>query len=479
MALPRQIIKPGEKTEEAILPEFFRDLINYLTVVKQRAPNDSKKIILICQKLFVPYTKPFYEKWSDFLEWHSEFIEKYYSFLLSYSGVKILLPHRLLILETLDPDNTLVEQLKEAISPSFFLFTLNKIFRDLSLPLLKNDKRIIHAFLNPITYSDIPTIPTNRQIAELIHSSENTVSRRIDQLINKSILTHAYRVEMARLGYLTSSIIHLENVNQLPSTLEPFCLADVPLDLGEAIGKIKIFQVPQNRNDIILTARAHLNPLYEVTLTKSYIGWNLTGLSIDPNQRWRVLPPIFTSQKWDELVYSEKEMGIEHNLISNEAPLSISITQGKMLDLIRSDGTIPNYHLSQSLGITQKYIKQFYEYFFSNNLIKRLTLLSNIGLNCKVWITLLGSQSMDDFTIIPKIVEHLKFFPFCYLFYNENILESFGRSLLTGVIWIPPTWFVDFYATWILLADHGFVPKINMSQGVIKWGIDIAKTYDT
>ena len=85
---------------------------------------------------------------------------------------------------------------------------------------------------------------------------------------------------------------------------------------------------------------------------------------------------------------------------------------------------------------------------------------------------------MDDFTIIPKIVEHLKFFPFCYLFYNENILESLGRSLLTGLIWIPPTWFVDFYATWILLADHGFVPKINMSQGVIKWGVDIAKTYD-
>ena len=39
------------------------------------------------------------------------------------------------------------------------------------------------------------------------------------------------------------------------------------------------------------------------------------------------------------------------------APLNISMTQAKMLDLIRSDETIPNYHLSQSLGVTQKYIK--------------------------------------------------------------------------------------------------------------------------
>ena len=50
--------------------------------------------------------------------------------------------------------------------------------------------------------------------------------------------------------------------------------------------------------------------------------------------------------------------------------------------------------------------------------------------------------------------------------------------MLTGLLRMPSTWFVDLYEVWTDLIEEGFLPKINISHGTIKWGINIHKTYD-
>ena len=458
--------------------DFINDLIEYFTIIKQHVPDDVNEIIKVCKELYELYTKPFYEKWSsvNLVEWNSEYQKNYYSFILVYIDVKILLPHRLLIFETLQPENNIIEQLKKAQGTNYFFFTLNKIQRGLNLTLLPNDIKIIDVLMNPLIRNRITTLPTNRQIATLTQCSENTISRRLEHLINRAMFTNKYRIDMALLGYYTSAIIHLEHFDDIPPTMEPYCLVDVPIDWGEKVGKIKIFQVPYSRKNLMGEIKDYFNSLYEMTLTKSYIGWNLSGLTTDIDNRWRVLPPIFLGDRWSDTLIAEG-VGIEHNLFNDMTVVKISETQAKMLDLLQVEAT-SNVHLSQTLGVTPKYIQQFYEYFFEQRLIDRFLQIGHVGLDSKVWITLLGSKSDSNFSLLNNIVEHLKFFPFSWIFYNEKNLDLDGKPLLAGVLWIPSSWFVDFYGVWIHLIDLGFVPKINISQGVIKWGSDIQKTYD-
>ncbi|MHA2226254.1 MAG: hypothetical protein ACXAC8_13680 [Candidatus Hodarchaeales archaeon] len=473
----RLFVSGEELTEEGRIQDFIVDFMNYYGIIKQYVPNDVKQVIEICKELYELYTKPFFEKWSDLnlLEWHSDYEKNYYSFLFVSLNSKMILPHRILIYETLSPQTDLLDQLKKAKDPKIFFWRLNKICRGLNLPLLWNDIKIIYTFLDPVIRNKIVSIPTNRQIAEILGCSENTISRRLDLITNKMILSQVYKIDMARIGYQSSAIIHFDNFNDCPPKMGHYCLSDVPIDWGEEIAKIKIFQVPYDRKDIMGEIKDHFNSLYDITLTRSYMGWNLSGLTPEIDNRWKIFPPIFLGESWTDPIISEGA-GIEKNLFNDMTEVKLSQTQVKMLDLLQIEAKA-SVHLAQTLNVTPKYIKQYYDYFHSQNIISRFSILGHLGLDSKVWITLLGTKS-DDFKKLSSIVEHLKCFPFSYLFYNEKNLDNKGRPLLAGLIWIPSSWFIDFYGAWIHLIEDGFVPKINICQGVIKWGIDIYKTYN-
>lgn len=472
------LLEENDLTEETIEHDFMKDLINYISIVERTLPTNTKEIVSICKRLYKRYTQPFYEKWSclNLVEWHSEYEKKFYSFILNYCGTKMLFPHRMIVFKALQPKNTIFNELKKCMDLKSFFFTLNKVVRELNLPLLSNDLKIIETYLNPLIRYKIATIPTNRQMASLIHCSENTVSRRMERLSNKGIITHKYRIDMAQLGYHTSAIIHLDHFDDILPSVEPYCLADVPIDWGKKIGKIKILQVPYSRKRLLRKIKNYFDPLFEVTLTKSYIGWNLSSLTPEVKQRWQILPPIFLGDKWTDSFLTEGP-GVEYNMFNDMTTLKISETQAKMLDLLQTEAS-PKRHLSQTLGVTQKYIQQYYEEFLTRRLIIRFTHIGNVGLRSKVWITILGSRINSGFDLLTNIVEHLKFFPFSYLFYNDNDLDKNGKTLLAGIVWIPPSWFSDFNGAWIRLVDLGFVPKININLGVIKWGINIHNTYD-
>lgn len=457
--------------------EFKADLLEYLNIVKIHATKKIKEISQISKKLFKGYTKPFFDKWSFLtnIQLYSGDKTRNYSFVITYSGTKNILPYNLLAFEALNPKNTILDQLQCSNNIELFFATLNKFLNDLNHQLIKNDLKIIKFFMNPIIQNEIPSIPTNRQIAKSLHISENTVSRRINQLYCNSILHHIYRLNMAKLGYYTSAIIHIENLDSLPMSFEPYCLVDVLLEWGEFMAKIKIFQIPATQKIIFCKIKDYFEPLYEITLTNNYIGWNLNGLTSKTEERWQELPPIFRCDKWTDHQFSGK-LGIEQNLIYNENACKITTTQARMLDLIQNGTVMSKSCLSKKLNVGQKYIKQFYDEFFLKKLVKRFSILSNIGLLSKVWITLLGPRSNSGATLLYNVIEHLKFFPFTYLFYNNYNLDSRGRIMLTGQLWIPSSWFDDFYKVWLDLFDEGVLPKINISQGTIKLGIDIHQT---
>ncbi len=464
---------------EEISHEFIIELLDYLYMVKIHATSKIKEILCICKKLYKEYTQPFCDKWSLLtnIEIYPDNVRKKYSFTLSYSGTNIILPYNLLVFEALNPNNTILDQLKCSTSIESFFNSLNKFLHGLNLPLVKNDLKIIKLFLNPIIRNNIPSIPSNRQIAKALQISENTVSRRINQLYCNSILYHIYRVNMAKLGYYTSAIIHIDHLDLIPQSFNPYCLIDVLIDWGEVIAKLKIFQIPSTQKTVFCKIKDYFKPLYEVTLTKNYIGWNLTGLTSKIEGRWQKLPPIFMCDKWTDHQFS-KAFGVKQNLISNERTFKITNAQAKMLNLIQNGTLMSKSFLSKKINIGQKYIKQFFDCFFSKRLIQRFSILSNTGLQSNVWITLLGPRSNSSIALLYNIIEHLKFFPFIYLFYNDYNLDSGGRVMLTGLLQIPSSWFEDLCTVWFDLMEESFVPKVNINQGKIKWGIDIERTYD-
>ncbi|MFW9854733.1 MAG: hypothetical protein ACFFFG_06715 [Candidatus Thorarchaeota archaeon] len=457
---------------------FFKDLVDYLEIIKRFIPKDANEINKICEKLYKDYTKPFYGKWADLnlISWNSEYNQNYRSFMLEYLSTKILLPHRFLIYLNLQPETDIIDQLKKARSPNSFFFTLNKIQRVLNLPLLRNDVRIITTLTNQLIKDKIPVFPSNRQLARLIRCSENTISRRINYLANRAMFTQKYRVDLAKLGYNSFAIIHKDKFENLPPSFKPFCLADIPIDWGKKVAKIKIFQIPFTNKILLSSIREFYRPVYEIALTKSFLGWNLSGLKPSTADRWKIYPPIFIGEQWSDIVLSE-DSGIEQNLFNDLTALKISKVQAKMLDLLQVEA-IANKHISKTLGITPKYVQEYFELFMETELITRFLQIGHMGLDSKVWITLIGSEGNNDYNLLNNIVEHLKFFPFSWLFYNESKMDTDTRPLLAGLLWFPSSWFVDFYGVWIQLIDHGYIPKVNMRQGVIKWNIEISKTYD-
>ncbi|MFX0120986.1 MAG: hypothetical protein ACFE9A_16490 [Candidatus Hodarchaeota archaeon] len=465
-------------TSEEIGHDFITELLNYLFVVKIHVTTKIKEIHHVCKKLFEDYTQPFCDKWSFLSNVQlSDDISRNYSFVITYSGIKNILPYDLLAFEAINPENTILDQLQCSNNLESFFVTLSKFISKLNLPLIKNDLKIIKFLINPIIRNECPYIPTNRQIAKSLDLSENTVSRRINYLYCNSMFYHIYRINMAKLGYYTSAIIHIDNLDILPLHFEPYCLVDVILDWGECISKLKIFQIPSTQKSVFCKIKDFFDPLYEITLTKNYIGWNLSGLSTKIEERWQKLPPIFICDTWIDHQFSEK-FGVEQSLISNDNIIRITNKQARMLDLIQNGTSLSKIYLSKKLKVGQKYIKQFFDDFFLKRLINRFTILSNIGLQSKVWITLVGPRSRSNVNLLHNIIEHLKLVPFNYLFYNDNNLDLGGRLILTGFLWMPSSWFADFSTSWMKLKDEGFVPKILISQGLIKWGVELEKTYD-
>ncbi len=460
------------------IQSFINDFIEYYSYLKQIKIQKTCEIIQVCDEVFEDHTKPFYDKYSklEFMRWNEGYIQHFSSFVLICKGIKILIPHRLISFELINPLNNLLDQFRKIKTINEFLEIISTIFLNLNLPLLKNDITIIKAFHNPILRKKIASVPTNRELGNILQISENTVSRRLDYLYQTTVLSHIYRIDMAKLGYHSISVVHL-NDSPVPSEIDNYCLMDIPIDLGSKLGRIKVLQLPVSQIAYWNIVTEYLHPLNFITLTRSYIGYNLTGLTCNPEHRWKILPPILKGSSWDDMYVSENT-GVSFNLFKNNSKLKVSVTELKMLNLIQN-GTMTNVHLSETLGVTSKYIKQFFDHFFAEKLIYRFSPLSHIGIDLKIGVTILAPFMESKLPILQRIVNHLKFFPFSFLMYNEFDLDLCGKMFLIGLIRIPSHWITLFFNQWMKLSKYGFIPKLVVEHTNAKWGIDLEKTYTT
>ncbi|WP_455142863.1 hypothetical protein [Candidatus Hodarchaeum mangrovi] len=458
---------------------FIEDFIKYYGIIKHRAKfvDSINDIPILCQDIFEENTRPFYEKWKhhQFIDWNPGYAQDFHSFVLRCGGTKILIPHRLLSYEIINPENRVIEQLKLVETILEFEKNITRILWHLNLPLCKNDIKLIEMFIHPLIKQKIQSIPTNRQLAQLTELSENTISRRLNYLYQKTIVSHLYRVDMAKLGYETVAVIYQEKNNKIDSEIDYYCLLSIPIDWGEYFGKIKVFQIPYHQRMIWQKIKKQYEPHHIITLTKSYIGYDLTGLHPKPNTRWKILPPILDQHQWHDVCIAEGA-GIEMNLFNDMSCCKLSPNEISMLNLIQN-GTLSNTHLSTTLNVTPKYIKQFFRHFFKNKLITRFTTLTHLGLDLKVGIYLLGKEKTSNHSLISKIINHLKFFPFCFLIYTENNVDQTKKMFITGLIRMPSQWIADFAKQWLDLTKEAFIPKLVIEQGMYNWGIDLSKTY--
>ena len=280
---------------------------------------------------------------------------------------------------------------------------------------------------------------------------------------------------MAKLGYETVAVMHQEKNTTIDLEIDPYCLLNIPIDCGESMGKVKVFQIPYQQRSIWQKIKERYTPHHLITLTKSYIGYNLTGLDPQPNNRWTILPPILDHHHWQDSCIAEGA-GIEMNLFNDMSCCKLSQNEIIMLNLIQN-GTMSNIHLSTTLHVTPKYIKQFFRHFFEQKLIKRFTTLAHLGLDLKVGIYLLGKEEAQDYTLLPKIINHLKFFPFTFLLYTESNVDQCNKLFITGLVRMPSQWITDFATQWFDLVKEAFIPKLVIEQGKYNWGINLTRTY--
>jgi DNA-binding Lrp family transcriptional regulator len=348
----------------------------------------------------------------------------------------------------------------------------------MNLSLNSNDLKIISLFASKDFISQFSCFPPQNETAEKLNCSYSTYWRREEKLVNSYVLNCSYRFNPSKLGYETHLLI---SKGESPLESNSYCLADVPFDYGHKMGRLQILQIPIWKQEIYMKFYNSPKKNRLKTLTDAFIGWNLNALTAKPEKRWCQEPPILTHHNWDSSLIGESK-GITYDLTPTFNTPQLNKLEVKVLNTFGKYGARYETVISSQLNVTEKYITEVWKKIFDSKLLHRFAVFSNIGLKVKPWITLQGKlgESNENSRMLKNIIEHLKLFPFSYLYYklHDDEDKSNGGPFLTGLIYLPPHWVTDFSSKWLELSKYGFHPKIDFSRDrVIKWNIDLANTY--
>jgi hypothetical protein len=181
----------------------------------------------------------------------------------------------------------------------------------------------------------------------------------------------------------------------------------------------------------------------------------------------------------DEIVIANSDNGITYDLSPNSNPSTLSSSDVKVLSLFENYGKLKNVDIAKKTGLTEKYIREVWTRISDFDLVRRLPILTNIGLDVKLWISIFGNETKTQNVAIERVIEHLKCFPFTWLFYDHQDLNKRRNSLITGLIYIPSSWVNPFFVKFSKLSDYGFTTQLDMSyhNRDLKWNINLLKTY--
>lgn len=463
------------------LPDnFIKDFIEYWENVKRILAFEGKSIFSwkkrreISRSMYETLTSPFYDKWKHIgrISWIKSYIKAFSSIILNFKGGSMLLPHRLVLYESIKPNNLLLSSLKENPSNTFLERILTTLCGDLNIKLLNSDLKIIQKLSQPGFSKSLDRYPKLKELAYGIRRDVRTVSSRLDHLFQNRILVHLYLVDMARIGYQTMMIIHNKERSEILKNFEPYIVMFFPLSTQDVF--LSILQYPHRDIKAYKKLLEFFNPKDKVKLTAQYMGWNFSGLTRHPNERWELLPPILQDGgNWSKRIIAG-ETGVEFNLDPYYDPLPVTYRQARLLGIIHKLSTMEEDLLAEELKISRAYITADAKKLLKNRVIFRFPLFFNLGLGSWIYFHIHGLTTSRMGGLM-NIIEHLKFFPYVNVFYNLN------DGILAGRVNIPPSWTNRFIFRLTSLPQT--YPKCSCfyyigPETYVPWGFDILGTFD-
>ncbi len=457
--------------------KFILDFIGYWKSVKTFIKPDGKSVISwrkwkeISRKMVDELTRPFFEKWK-----HLEtvyLIEEYYvehsSFVFSLRGNQLLFPYQLILFEAWKSSDSLISSLKKNPSTRVFEKVLNSLFVDLNVRLRKSDYQIIRKLAQPGFSKSLDRFPKLKELAYGTRQDVRTVSNSLKYLFQHNVLSLIYLVDMARIGYQTELIFHKKS--KILTNLEPYIAHSFPLTTHG--GFSTVIQYPYRDTSAYLNLIEFFDSEDKVQMHFFYRGWNFGGFTQNPDERWKLKPPLLeVGGNWNtQLIVGE--IGIEFNLnpLYNSYPLSYR--EGRLLGLVHKHSAMAEENLVKQLQVSRSYIAEDWKKLLRNSIIFRYPVFSNIGLGSKVHFCIRINSSKTGG--IRNILEHLKFFPYVEMIYN---LEE---GIVVGKVKIPLSWTNDFIYRLSDLRDNYQEYSYYYYIGpdvYAPWAFDILGTFD-
>ncbi|MFX0123896.1 MAG: hypothetical protein ACFFAE_09680 [Candidatus Hodarchaeota archaeon] len=434
-------LEGGKQTELISLKlplDFITDFNEYWESVKRiirpggKSSISWKKWKIISQDMLETLTLPFYDKWKHLerIKWIKAYIKSFSSITLQFKGASILLPKQLILYEAKRPNNLLLSNLKENPTNENLERVLLHLFEDLNIRLLKSDLQILQKLAQPGFSKSLDRYPKLKELAYGIRRDARTVSSRLDFLFQHQILSLIYLVDMARIGYQTILLFHKKERSDILNYIEPYIVMFFPLSPHDSFATI--FQYPFNDIKSYKQIVEFFDKRVEVTMKGQYHGWNFSGLTKNPKDRWRLFPPILQDGgNWSkQLIIGD--VGFEFNLDPCYDPYPLTYRQGQLLGIIHKMSTMEEDFLAKQLNIGRAYITADVKELLRNHLISRFPIFSNLGLGSCIHFCVRGLPIESGGLM--NFLEHLKFFPYVNVFFDQN------TGTLIGLVNIPQSW---------------------------------------
>ena len=427
----------------------------------------------LAEKMYIDYTLPFYEKWKhlDHLRYVESYATKYSSLLLHMDGRNILIPRKLILHEANTPEGEVYEQLQKKPSLEQLRKTLFQVTRDYNFSIRKTDLKILQKLANPNFSKSLDKFPKLRELAYGTRQDVRTITSRLNYLMDCSILSMYYSVDMGKIGYQTAVFLHDVKVQEIPKEIREYVFYNFPVPYLQKF--VAIVQYPYTSSDIIsrLESSFHISSGAFTTATKLYRNWNLGGLTPNREDRWKLRPPLLQpGGSWKrELIVGN--IGQEYNLDPEYDYYQLTSSEAELLGLIHQYSTMDDKSLEKQLNRSRKSINSDWTNLLRNKIINRFPTFAHLGLGSWVFFLISNIPKAD----IRIILQHVKFFPFTNIFYNEN------KGLMVGVVSIPLDWthtllyrFASLYAE---------IPKVKVSYYIgpdiiTRWSMNIKATFD-
>ncbi|PWI47739.1 hypothetical protein CEE45_10175 [Candidatus Heimdallarchaeota archaeon B3_Heim] len=458
---------------------FIGDFLNIWSNIRVLMHSEQHKYQLwrnwgdLAEKIFLEFTLPFYQKWKhlDYIQFVESYATRFHSVLFHMDGINVLIPRKLIIYEANTREGEIYEQLQNKPSLENFRKVIFQLTRDYNFSLRKTDVKIIQKLANPNFSKSLDKFPKLKELAYGTRQDVRTVTSRLDFLLECSLLSMFYSLDMAKIGYQTVVFLHETTLQEIPEEVLEYVFYNFPAPPLQK--HVAVVQYPYANSEIIssLESTFGISPGAFTIPTKQYRNWNLAGLTAKPEERWKLRPPLLRpGGSWKrELIVGN--IGFEYNLDPDYDYYQVSRQEAELLGYIYQYSTMDYKALETQLKRSRKSINVDWTNLLRNKIINRFPTFSHIGLGSWVYFLIYDLPSDD----VQRILQHFKFFPFSNVFYNDK------KGLMVGIVNIPLSWTHTLLYRFASLYTE--VPGVKISyyigpDVIVRWSMNIRKTFD-